>query len=98
MNLVSPFPAVRYSLFVYVSICLCFLWLTAARLLKHAVALPQIRTGLPLPSGRGISFGLFFFGEMCHPTNVSPSTNVSPLQGSMACFVSILQMCHPAGV
>jgi hypothetical protein len=68
----SPFPAVRCSLFVCVSICLCFLWLTAARLLKHAVAMPQIRTGLPLPSGRGISL-VCFFGEKCViPINVSP--------------------------
>ena len=57
--IIVAFPAVRYSLFVCVSICLYFPLLTAARLVKHAVAMPQIRTGLPLPSGRGISLGLF---------------------------------------
>ena len=96
----SPFPAVRCSLFVCVSICLCFLWLTAARLLKHAVAMPQIRTGLPLPSGRGISFTWFVLCknvsslQIYHPAGIQLNvvafpTNVSPRWGSMACFVSI---------
>ena len=90
--IIVAFPAVRYSLFVCVSICLYFPLLTAARLVKHAVAMPQIRTGLPLPSGRGISFGLFILY-----INVTP-TNMSPLQGSTECWFLYLQICHPAGV